>query len=157
MVKAFLSHTPQEAFADRIGSGSVIRRFENLDTTCPRHPSKAGPKFAVVIPNQVLGCVPIGGRFSQLLCDPQSGRKKRSVTWRKSHAQICEEWLRRNVLHFCPRGCWVRTPRMYFWMVRLHTGMPSFNSSPRMRSAPQSRLSFAICLIKAIVSAATFG
>jgi hypothetical protein len=46
---------------------------------------------------------------------------------------------------------------MYFWMVRLHTRMPSFNSSPRIRSAPQSRFSLAICLIKAIVSAATFG
>ena len=25
---------------------------------------------------------------------------------------------------------------MYFWIVRLHTCMPSFNSSPRIRSAP---------------------
>ena len=143
--------------------------------------AKQGPNLLSLSQNQVLGCVPIGGSFSQLLCHPRSvgervtptwitfldfssmrkkaksGRKKRSVTWRKSHAQICEKWLRRNVLHFCPRGGCVRTPRMYFWMVRLHTGMPSFNSSPRMRSAPQSRLSFAICLIKAIVSAATFG
>src|SRR5215471_4526500 len=35
-------------------------------------------------------------------------------------------------------------------MVRLHTRMPSFSSSPRIRSAPQSRFSFAISLIKAI-------
>jgi hypothetical protein len=42
-------------------------------------------------------------------------------------------------------------------MVRLQTRRPSFNNSPRILSAPQSRLSFAISLIKAIVSAATFG
>ena len=33
MIQAFLSDAPQEALADRIGSWSVIRRFENLDTT----------------------------------------------------------------------------------------------------------------------------
>jgi hypothetical protein len=42
-------------------------------------------------------------------------------------------------------------------MVRLQTRRPSFNSSPRIRSAPQSRFCVAICLIKAMVSAATFG
>jgi hypothetical protein len=51
----------------------------------------------------------------------------------------------------------VRTVLMYFWMVRLQTRRPSFSSSPRMRSAPQSRLSAAIRLIKAMVSAATLG
>jgi hypothetical protein len=33
---------------------------------------------------------------------------------------------------------------MYLWIVRLATWMPSFNSSPRMRSAPQSRFSKAM-------------
>ena len=42
-------------------------------------------------------------------------------------------------------------------MVRLQTRRPSFSNSPRILSAPQSRLSFAICLIEAMVSAATFG
>jgi len=40
MIKAFLPHTPQEAFADRIGSWCMNRRFENLDGTRCRHPSK---------------------------------------------------------------------------------------------------------------------
>src|SRR5690242_20306171 len=73
MIQAFLSDAPQEALADRIGSWSVIRRFENLDTTCPRHPSRAGTKFAVVITNQVLWCLPIRGSFSQLLGYPGIG------------------------------------------------------------------------------------
>jgi len=95
--------------------------------------------------------------FSSTMNKAKSGRKKRSVTCKKSQAQIWSVWLRRNVLHFCPRGGFVRTSLMYFWIVRLHTRMPSFNNSPRMRSAPHSRLSVAICLIKAMVSAATFG
>jgi hypothetical protein len=81
MVHAFLSHTPHEAFADRIGSGSVIGRFEKLDATCCRHPSKAGPKFAVVITDQVLRCFPIGGGFSEVLGDAEIG-------WRSCHADM---------------------------------------------------------------------
>ena len=75
MIQAFLSDAPGEALADRIGSWSVIRRFENLDTTSPCHPSKAGPKFAVVITNQVLWCLTIRGGFSQLLGYPGIGRR----------------------------------------------------------------------------------
>ena len=46
---------------------------------------------------------------------------------------------------------------MYFWTVRLHTRRPSFNNSPRILSAPQSRLFIAISRIKAIVSSAILG
>src|SRR5437016_10807120 len=53
VVEAFLPHTPHEAFADRIGAWRMRGRFENLDATCPRHPSKARPEFAIVITNQV--------------------------------------------------------------------------------------------------------
>jgi hypothetical protein len=31
--------------------------------------------------------------FSSIMKNAKSGRKNRSVTWRKSHAQICEAWL----------------------------------------------------------------
>ena len=64
MVKAFLSHTPQEAFADRIGSFRMNGRFENLNGTRCRHPSKTWPKFAIMIANQILRCLPIRGGFS---------------------------------------------------------------------------------------------
>jgi len=63
----------------------------------------------------------------------------------------------RSVVHLWPRGWWVRPPRMYFGMVRLQTRRPSLGSSPRIRSAPQSRLSCAISRIKAMVSEATLG
>ncbi len=77
MVEAFLPHAPQKAFADGVGSWGMNRRFEDLDATCPRHPSKAGPKFAVVITNQIFRCLSIWGRFSQLLRHPGIGRGSR--------------------------------------------------------------------------------
>jgi hypothetical protein len=67
VVQAFLSHTPQKALADRIGSRSMIRGIQNLNGTGDRHPSKAGPKFAVIITNQILWRLSIQGRFSQVL------------------------------------------------------------------------------------------
>jgi hypothetical protein len=75
VVEAFFSHTPQEAFADRIGPGSVIRGGENLNGTCHSHTSKTGSKFAVVITHQILRCLPVGRRFSQLVRHPEIGRR----------------------------------------------------------------------------------
>lgn len=46
----------------------------------------------------------------------------------------------------------ITTRRMYFWIVRLATRMPRLSSSPRIRSAPQSRLLRAMRSINAIVS-----
>ena len=79
MVQAFLSDTPQATFADGIGSGCMIRCFENLNRIGGRHASKARPKFVIVITNQVLRRVPIRGGFTELLCDP-------SIGWGSSHA-----------------------------------------------------------------------
>jgi hypothetical protein len=75
MVKAFLSRTPQKAFAGRIGSWCMKGRFENLNRTCCSHASKARPKFAIIITNQKLRCLPIRGGFSELLCDPRISRR----------------------------------------------------------------------------------
>src|SRR5579864_854541 len=75
VIKTFLSHTSQEAFADRIRSGSMIWRFENLNATRCRHPSKVRPKFAIVITNQVLWCLPIRRSFPKLLRNPEIGRR----------------------------------------------------------------------------------
>ena len=77
MVQAFLSDASQEALADGIGSWGMNRRFEDLDRARFRHTSKARSKLAVVITNQVLGCEPIRGRFSQLLRHPGISRRSR--------------------------------------------------------------------------------
>src|SRR5450759_3891636 len=75
MVKAFLSHTPQEAFADRIGSWRVIRRFKNLNGTRGCHTSETGANFTIIITNEILWCLPIWGGFSELLRYPGIGRR----------------------------------------------------------------------------------
>ena len=47
----------------------------------------------------------------------------------------------RSVAHVCPRGWCVRTVLMYFWIVRLHTHMPSESAfTPDPFSPPQSIL-----------------
>jgi hypothetical protein len=73
VIKAFLSDTPQIAFADRISSWCMNGRFENLDGTRGRYASKTWSKFAIVITNQILWRLPIRGGFSELLRDPRIG------------------------------------------------------------------------------------
>ncbi len=75
MVKAFLSYTSHEAFADRIGAFRMKGRFENLDVTRCSHTSEARPKFALVLTNQILRRLPIRGGFSELLRNPGIGRR----------------------------------------------------------------------------------
>ena len=74
VVKAFLSDTPQEAFADGIGSWSSIGCFEDLYGTGCSHTSETRPKFAIVITNEVLRCLPIRSGFPKLLRHPSVGR-----------------------------------------------------------------------------------
>jgi hypothetical protein len=76
VVEAFLPHTPQEAFADSIGSWCVKGGFENLNSTRCRHASKAKPKFAIVITNQILWRLPIRQYIS---IKPQKGGRNKEV------------------------------------------------------------------------------
>jgi hypothetical protein len=75
VVKAFLSYAPQEALADRIGSGDVIGCVKKLNRACRSHPSETRSKFAIVITNKILRCLPIRRGFSQLLRHPGIGRR----------------------------------------------------------------------------------
>jgi hypothetical protein len=70
-----LSHTPQEAFADGIGSGCMKWGFKKLNRTRCRHTSKAGPTFAIVLTNQIRWRLPIRCSFSQVLRHPGIGRR----------------------------------------------------------------------------------
>ena len=73
VVEAFLPHTLQEALTDRIGSGSVIRRLENLDATGRRHPDETGSKLAIIITYQILRCLSKWSGFSEVLRYPGIG------------------------------------------------------------------------------------
>jgi hypothetical protein len=79
----------------------------------------------------------------------KSGRKNRSVTWRRVAGPDLSCVSARDrcstsdlVEALSERSSWTCC------LVRLQTWMPSFNNSPRILSAPQSRLSLAICLRK---------
>src|SRR5712692_830541 len=75
VVKAFLPHAPQKAFADGVRSWRVIRRFENLNCTCCHYPSKARPKSVIIITNQIPRSLPIRRGFPELLHNPRIGRR----------------------------------------------------------------------------------
>ena len=81
VVQAFLYDAPHKAFADGIGSWRMNRRFEQLDATGHRHSAETGSILAVVITDQILGGLSIGGGFSKLLCHP-------SICWRSCHAHM---------------------------------------------------------------------
>ncbi len=113
VIQAFSSHTAQKTFANGIRLRSSKWRSKHLDPTGGGHSRKTWPKFLVIIPDEICGCLPIGSRFSQRYAPPRdrwesalhlhgsalrdfssmrkkakSGRKKRSVTCTKSQAQI---------------------------------------------------------------------
>ena len=75
VIEAFLPHAPHEALTNGIGSWSVIGNFEQFDATGRRHPVETGSKFAIVISNEIVRCLPIRSRFPQLLRHPRIGRR----------------------------------------------------------------------------------
>jgi len=81
VVEAFLPHTPHEAFADCIGSWCVKGSFENLNSTRCRHASKAKPKFAIVITNQIRWRLPIRCCFSERYVRPRDRSEIVSLYW----------------------------------------------------------------------------
>ena len=74
VVKAFLSDTSHETFADCIGSWSVIVRFENLYSTRCSYTSETRPTCAIVVTNQVHRRLPVGCGYPKLLRHPHIGR-----------------------------------------------------------------------------------
>ncbi len=61
MIETLASHTSQKAFTDGIRSRGFIRCFENLDVTRLHNPREAQPKLAIIIPDEVLRLLAIGG------------------------------------------------------------------------------------------------
>ena len=71
VIEAFLSHTSQEALADGIGSGCMNRRFEDLDRARFRHTSKARPKLAIIITNQIRAALAHTGWLPVVVGQPR--------------------------------------------------------------------------------------
>jgi len=78
--------------------------------------------------------------FSSIMKKAKSGRKKRSVTCKKSQAHTSAAWVRRNTFQLWPRARFGRACFIYFWIVRLLTWISSLRSSPRIRSAPKTAI-----------------
>jgi hypothetical protein len=71
----------------------------------------------------------------------------------KSQTHMRSAWFFRKVAQRWPLPPFLpRTLRMYFWMVRLLTLIPSLSSSPRIRSAPHRRPRAAMSRMRLIVS-----
>ena len=73
VIETLASHTPQKAFTDSIRLWGVIRYVEDLDATRLRNPREAQPKLAIIITDEVLRSLSIGGGFPKLLCGPSVG------------------------------------------------------------------------------------
>ena len=170
-----------EAFTDCIGSGSVIRRLENLDGTRRRHSGKTGSKLSIVIANQILRCLPVWDGFSQLLRDP--GISRRSCHPDMDHPSCLEldheegeERSKEEIRHLQEvtgpdLPCVVvqeRRPLLPYWSWCVNMSHVLLDSSLAHPNAQfqefstntlsaQSRFIAAISLINAMVSAATFG
>ena len=77
MIEALTSHTAQEALTDRIGARGLIGGFENLDVTRSSQPRETHPKFAIIIPDEILWPHAIGRGLPQLLRRPSVGGRSR--------------------------------------------------------------------------------
>ena len=182
MIQAFSPHASQKAFTDGIGSWRPVRRLKHFDTTCCCHSCKMLPEFAIIIPDQIFWGLSIRSGLPQLLRDPGIGGRACHIDMDdlprlqfddEEGKERTEEEIRdlqenhrpRSLPHDCAgtfsssvHGLVVgRICFIYFWMVRLLTRISSLRSSPRMRSAPQSRLLAAISLINVIVSCESLG
>ena len=73
MIEALAPSTAQKPFTNGIRSRSVIRYCENLDVTCLRNPCEAHPKLAIMITDEVLRSLAIGGSLPELVCGPRIG------------------------------------------------------------------------------------
>src|SRR5262249_48938974 len=133
-------------------------------------------ELVVAIPQQDGWSVPVHGGVAQLLCRPRlrrvtgrgdmdhaprfQGHEEERVdlaeqeSWVriKAETHMRSAWCFRKLDQLWPPPPRLRTPRMYFWIVRLLTLIPTLSNSPRMRSAPHSRPRAAMSRMSSIVS-----
>ena len=71
VIETLASHPAQKAFTDGIRLWGVIRYCENLDATRLRNPCKVHPKLAIVITDEILRSLSIGGGFPKRYVRPK--------------------------------------------------------------------------------------
>jgi actin-like ATPase involved in cell morphogenesis len=65
MIEALTPDTAEEPLTNGIRARGIIRSCKNLDVTRLRHPSEAHPKLVVIITDEVLRSLAIGGGLPQ--------------------------------------------------------------------------------------------
>src|SRR5688572_24837916 len=140
MVKALAPDAPEGALGGGVSSRCADGGAQHLDPTGRRDAGKLVPEFPIVVAEQEVWGHALGRRLRQLLRHPPVGGAPppRSMTWRKSQAQIASAWLRMKAAQRCPRpaGGGGRAPRMWRRTVRSATRMRRLRSAPRRRAAP---------------------
>ena len=71
MIETLATHTSEKAFTHGIRSRGVIRDFENLDPTRLPNTGEVHPKLAIVITDEILRSLSIGGGFSNRYVRPK--------------------------------------------------------------------------------------
>ena len=79
VVQTFSSHAPQKAFTHGIRLWSPVRRSKDFDVTCCCYSCNMLSEFAIIIPDQICGCLPKWSRLPQLLRDPGIGGRARHI------------------------------------------------------------------------------
>jgi len=74
VIETLASHTSKKAFTDGIRLRDMIGYFENFDSTRLRNPPEAQPKFTIMITDEILLPLAIGGSLPKLLRGPGIGR-----------------------------------------------------------------------------------
>ncbi len=175
MIEALAAHAPEKS----LGHGAHERRLNR--SAHDARPGALGDtvehrtELVVAVSDEKPRPLPEGRRVAQQLGGPLSGGSARHTTWTTRLAFTSTmknaktgrnqtSWVagkgrprwcgfERKVDQLCPRrGEGGRAPRMYRWTVRFATRTPSFNSSPRIRSAPHRRFSIAMRWLRAMTS-----
>ncbi len=79
MIQAFSPDASQKTFTHGIRLWSPVRRSKDFDATCCCYSCKMLPEFAISIPDQICGRLPIWSSLPQLLRDPGIGGRARHI------------------------------------------------------------------------------
>src|ERR1019366_230279 len=172
VIEALAADAPEKSLADRVHQRRLHGGAHDTGPGARGDAVEGRTKLIVAVPDEELRHVPERRCVAKLLRGPRlrwSARSRHLHDALGVHVDDEEHedgtepdivglqevagptvWFRRKVRQRCPeRGATGPAPRMRRWIVRVATRTPPFKSSPRIRSAPQSRFSVAMRRMRA--------